>query len=150
MYEFLLSAHNIFRWVVLLTALWAVFRFMNGWLGRRQFTAADASAQKFFTISLDVQFLIGVILLFVSPLIQTMFADFGGAMKVPELRRIGMEHTILMLASVTLAHIGGAMSKKATEDMTRFKKGAIFFALSLIAMLAGIPWWRGVMGAAFE
>jgi hypothetical protein len=150
MYSILLSLHNIFRWAVLLAALWAVYRFVTGWLGRRQFTSADASASKFYTISLDVQFLIGLILLFVSPLIQTMFADFGGSMKVPELRRIGMEHTILMLAAVTLGHIGGAMAKKNTDDATRFKKGSIFFILSLIALLAGIPWWRGIAGAAFE
>ena len=150
MYQIFLTLHSIFRWVVLLTALWAVYRFVTGWLSRRQLTDADASARKFYTISLDVQFLIGIILAIVSPLVHTILADFGGAMKVPELRRIGMEHLILMLAAVTLAHIGGAMSKKATDDTTRFKKGAIFFILSLIALLAGIPWWRGIAGAAFS
>jgi hypothetical protein len=150
MYSILLSLHNIFRWAVLLAALWAVYRFVTGWLGRRQFTSADSSAQKFYTIALDVQFLIGLILAFVSPLVASILSDFGGAMKVPELRRIGMEHTLLMLVAIILGHIGGAMSKKQTDDTTRFRKGAIFFILSLVALLAGIPWWRGIAGAAFQ
>jgi hypothetical protein len=150
MYEIFLMLHSVLRWLVLVTALWAVIRFVGGWLGKRQFTSADGSAAKFYTISLDIQFLIGLILMFVSPLIQALFADFGGGMKNPELRRIGMEHTILMLAAVTFGHIGNAMAKKNTDDASRLRKGAIFFVLSLVALLAGIPWWRGIMGSAFE
>lgn len=150
MYSILLSLHNIFRWVVLIAALWAVYRFVSGWLGRRQMSSTDTSAAKFYTITLDVQFLFGLILLFISPLIQTIFADFGGSMKVPELRRIGMEHTLLMIVAIVLAHIGGAAAKKQTDDATRFKKASIFFILSVVALAAGIPWWREIAGAAFE
>jgi Na+-driven multidrug efflux pump len=144
MYPIILSIHSVFRWVVLLTALWAIIRFVSGWLGRKRFDSADASARKFYTISLDIQFLLGLILLFVSPLVTPFFADIGAGMKNPVLRKAVLEHTIMMLAAVTLAHIGAAMSKKPTDDTTKFRKGAIFFILSLVAILVGIPWDRGL------
>ena len=145
MYPTILTLHSILRWVVLAAALWAVFRFVSGWLSRRKFTEGDATARKVFTITLDVQFLLGLILLFISPIIAMLVDDFSAGMKTPEIRRIGMEHTLLMLASLTLAHIGAARSKKGTDDTARLRSGAIFFLLSLVAMLAGIPWWRPMM-----
>jgi uncharacterized membrane protein len=142
MYDAILTIHSLFRWVVLLTALFAIFRFASGWLSKRQYTGADDGARKFFTISLDIQFLLGLILMFVSPIIASLFADFKGGMANSEIRFFGMEHTLLMLVAVVLGHIGGAMAKKPTDDATRFRKGTIFFVLSLVLILVGIPWWR--------
>jgi hypothetical protein len=56
-----------------------------------------------------------------------------------------MEHVLLMLIAVVLAHIGAGKSKKADNDASRFKAGAIFFTLSLVAILFGIPWWRPLL-----
>lgn len=150
MYQFLLPLHGIFRWIVLLIALWAVFSFVSGWLGKRTFTESDAKARKFYTIALDIQFLLGLILMFLSPFVMSMFDDFKGGMKNEQVRFFGMEHVLIMLVATTLAHIGAAMSKKAPDDATRFRKGTIFFVLSLAAILFGIPWWRPLLRMTME
>ncbi|MBC8144255.1 MAG: hypothetical protein H7X80_01650 [bacterium] len=150
MYPILLSLHGIFRWIVLATALWAVIRFVSGWLGKKSFTETDSKARKFYTIALDIQFTFGLILMFLSPFVAAMFDDFKGGMKNTEVRYFGLEHVLIMLIAVVLAHIGAGVSKKATDDATRFKKGAIFFVLSLAVMLYGIPWWRPLARMTME
>src|SRR5687768_9377138 len=124
MYEILRSLHNGFRWVVLAWALWAVIRFVSGWLGKRQFRQEDATARKWFTISLDIQFTLGLILMFLSPFVAALFDDFKVGVKNEEVRFFGLEHVVYMLVAVVLAHIGAGLSKKAADDATRFRKGA--------------------------
>ena len=150
MYPFLLSLHNIFRWVVLAAALWAVFRFLSGWLGHRAFTEGDAKARKLYPMLLGIQFLIGLIVYFLSPLVGMMFDNFKGAMAIDDIRFFGMEHAIVMLVATALAHIGAGVSRKAADDAAKFRKGAIFFVLSLAAMLFAIPWWRPMFRMTFS
>jgi hypothetical protein len=147
MYDILLLLHSYFRWIVLVLALLAVARFVGGWLGNRPFTSGDDGARKFYTIALDVQFLIGLILVFISPIVAMLFDNFSGGMKVRELRFFGVEHVIAMLVAIVLAHIGAGKSKKAATDRAKFKTGAIFFSLSLVAILLGIPWFRPLFRA---
>lgn len=142
MYNTLLSLHNIFRWAVLAAALWAIFRFVSGWLGKRPFTDADASARKWYTITLDIQFVLGLVLMFLSPFVQAFFDHPGGIMSDPRSRLLGMEHWLTMLIALVLAHIGAGKSKKAVDDERRFRLGAIFFTLSLVLILARIPWFQ--------
>jgi len=47
-----------------------------------------------------------------------------------------------MLAAVILAHVGSALSRRATDDAARHKRAAIFYTLSLAAVLLAVPWSR--------
>lgn len=140
MYAFVLVLHSILRWVILLVGLAAVIQGVRGWLGSRAWTKLDDRLGLAFTISLDTQLLVGVILYIVSPLIQAALSDFGGAMRTTGLRFFAMEHVLLMIIAVVVAHVGRARIKRQEDARAKHKQAAIFFGLALLLVLAGIPW----------
>ncbi|MBN2470372.1 MAG: hypothetical protein JXN59_06590 [Anaerolineae bacterium] len=140
MHGLFLVLHSILRWVVLLAGLAAVIQGVRGWLGGREWTALDNRLGLVFTSVLDVQLLVGVILYIVSPLIRLVFEDFGGAMGMTGLRFFAMEHVLLMVIAVVVAHVGRARIRRAPDAESKHKQAAIFFGLALVLVLAGIPW----------
>ena len=101
-YTIMLTLHNLWRWVVVLTVAWALLRAWSGWLGKRPWTKTDHQAGMFFTISLDVQLLGGLI----------------------------------------LAHIGSAVARKGTDDAAKHRRAAIWYTLTILAIVLAIPWSR--------
>jgi hypothetical protein len=141
MYVTLLALHSLLRWLVLLFGLIAIIRAFGGWSARRAWTRADDRAGLLFTISLDTQVLVGLILYgLLSPMTQAAFSNFGAAMKDPLLRFYAVEHLALMLAGLAFVHIGRARAKKARSDVSRHKTAAIFYTLGFVLILVGIPW----------
>lgn len=146
MYPILLGLHNITRWLVLIVGILAIVRAFMGWSGKRPWTGLDNSAGLFFTISMDVQLLLGLLLYGVfSPITTGAFADFGAAMSNPDARFWLVEHIFMMVLAVILAHVGRSLAKKAPTDVAKHKRAAIFFTLALIVVLAGIPWFRPML-----
>ncbi len=140
MQDTLLGIHSVTRWLILLFGIWAVIRAVMGVSGKSAYTAADTKAGLFFMIFLDIQFLLGIILFFVSPLIKAALGDMGAAMKNAGLRFFTVEHTLMALVAVALVHIGRSKIKKSASDAKKHKTALIFFGLALILILALIPW----------
>ena len=141
MYLFLLSLHSILRWAVILTALWAIGRAWAGMTGRRAWEPRDDTAGQWFVTSMDLQLLIGLILYGVlSPITAAAFADMAGAMKNPIWRFWTVEHIMLMVVAVALTHVGRSRSRRAVEARSRHKSALVFYVLSLLLVLAAIPW----------
>ena len=141
MYPFLLSLHSLMRWVVLLAAVAAVGAALWGWLGKRSWTALDDRLGLVMTIGFDVQFLVGLILYGVSPLIRTAFADFGAAMGTSALRFFTVEHTFLMIVALIVAHVGRVLIKRVDVAGHKHRRAVIFYGLALVLLLAAIPWY---------
>lgn len=141
MYIGLMHLHSTLRWFILLIAVIVIVKYFIGWLGNKKWQKQDTILSVIFTSLFDLQLLTGLVLyLFVSPITQAAFADFGAAMKNSDLRFYAVEHFSIMLAAIVLVHIGRAKSKKAKTDQLKFKKAAIFFAIALALVLSGIPW----------
>jgi hypothetical protein len=141
MYTALLALHSLLRWAVLLTGAVAVFRGVAGSGGRRPWTAADARSASWFTISLDIQMVLGLILyVALSPITREAFGDFGAAMRNSALRFWAVEHLIGMIVAIAVAHIGRARIRRLTDDVRRHRTAAIFFGVALVAILLSIPW----------
>lgn len=130
MYSLLLIVHSWVRWAVVAAGIVAVAR--GG--------SSDQSAGKWYTVLLDVQLLIGLLLYFgFSPITGAALENFGAAMRVPQLRYFAVEHVFGMLVAIALAHVGRARVRKAAPER-RARTAAIFYGLSLVALLASIPW----------
>jgi hypothetical protein len=141
MYSWVLLLHNLLRWVVILTALYLLFRTYAGLFGRSAYTTQDAAAGRWFTISLDVQVLFGLLLYFVlSPKTRAALANFGAAMSDSSLRFFAVEHILMMVVAVILGHVGTAQVRKAVGDRAKFVRSAIWYTLAILVLLAGIPW----------
>ena len=146
MYPIVLSLHNQLRWVVHAAAIDAVHRALAGWLGRKPWTPASAGAGRLFTITLDVQFLVGILLYGVlSPITRAAFADMGAAMGQRDIRFFVAEHTVTMILALAFAHIGKALAPKAATDAGKWRRAAIWYGASLLLILGGMPWWRPLL-----
>ncbi len=146
MNSFILSLHNIMRWLVLIFAVLAILRSLYGWFGKKEWAQIDDRLGLGYTITMDIQLLLGLLLYFVfSPLTRQAFQDFGAAMSNSALRYFAVEHFLMMFIAVVLVHIGRAMSRRATTDVGKHKRAAIFFTVALLLMLASIPWFRPLL-----
>lgn len=143
MYTFVLATHNIMRWLVLVVGLIAIVMAFVGWFGKKEWRNADDKVGLAYTILMDVNLLLGLLLyIFLSPITKAAFADFGTAMGVSELRFFAVEHILGMVVAVILAHVGRALSKKATESAKKYRAAAIWYTISILVILAMIPWDR--------
>ncbi len=143
MYSFFLALHNIVRWAALILAVAATATAFVGWFGKRQWSERDRKIGSYFGIAMDIQLLVGLILYFVySPLTRTALADFGAAMGVADVRFFAIEHAFYMILAVVFAHLGSVLARRAPDSRAKYQRAAIFFGLSLLLILLGIPWGR--------
>ena len=130
--NFWIDVHAVWRWVMLAVALVTVVKALVGWLGKQPWSKLDDRLGMIFTITVDIQFLLGLILWFVGPFPITNAA----ALMQSELGRFYViEHPILMLIALALAHIGRSRSRKAATDVQKHKAAFIFYLLSFLFIL---------------
>ena len=127
------------RWVVLGLGLYAIYANYAGWQAQRSFTASDKKINTMFIGTLHLQLVIGLILYGISPMMQSIMADFGGSMKVKELRFWSVEHMTGMIIGILIAQIGSIKSKKASSDTSKFRIACVYFGIGLLIILLMIP-----------
>ena len=143
LYPHLLAFHGVLRWFVLAAALAAVFVAASGWSGRGPVRPALLRFSFIFVVFMDLNFLLGLILYFgASPVTKMAFQNMGAAMKDHELRFFSVEHTTYMFLAVVCAHLGAVLARKGKTDLMKYRGAAISYGLSVLLILAGIPWWR--------
>jgi hypothetical protein len=141
LYSFTLALHSLLRWLVLIFAVLAVVRAFAGWSGGRPWTRSDDRAGLWFTISLDIQILLGLPLYFIlSPFTRVALDNFGAAMRDPNLRFWAVEHVTMMLLAAVIAHVARVRIRRAPGDAARHRRAAIGFLIALLLVLAAIPW----------
>ena len=143
MYSTLLLVHSYLRWAVLIFGIMAILKAIKGFNSGNPFTDSDRKTGLFFLISVHTQLLIGLILyVFLSPLTQAAFADFGAAMKDPALRLIAVEHISVNIIAAILVTVAYSKNKKAIADAQKHKNAWLFYGLALALIVSRIPWDR--------
>ena len=140
----ILAIHNILRWAVLLTGLLALVQTARGLDGRTPF-AKTRPLLLAFTANLHLQLLLGLALFVVSPTVKAYMADMAGTMRDGSRRFFIAEHPTLMVAAVLLATIGGVVAKNAADDAARHRRALVFTVITMLVLLAGIPWSRPLL-----
>jgi hypothetical protein len=141
----MLMIHNLFRWLVILALLWVLLRAYRGWLGKKAWREADRRAYILLTIGYDVQFLVGLVLAFLSPIVATAFSNLGAAMQVAELRFFSVEHTPMMFIALVAGHITSVFSRRAQDDSGKHRRAALGFSIAAAITLLAIPWSRPLL-----
>ncbi|MEJ5199705.1 MAG: hypothetical protein WHX53_12350 [Anaerolineae bacterium] len=141
MYPLLLTLHSWLRWVVVIVGVIAVVRFAVGWLGRREWQPLDGRLGAVLPMLLDIQLLVGLLLyFFASPITAGALRNFGAAMGNAVLRFYAVEHLLLMVIALVLAHVGNVLIKRRAAGPARFRAATILFGLALLVILMAIPW----------
>jgi len=141
----LLAIHNLVRWVVVITAVVALLRARRGLNGGVDYAAGARQSLSIFTMTVHLQFLLGLILLGTSTLTRGAMKAMGAAMQDPGTRFYIAEHPALMIAAVVVATLTGVIARRGPDDAVRHRRAAIGIALALGLILAGMPWERGLM-----
>lgn len=140
-YSLTLTVHNLSRWLVVGFGVWAVVRAFGGWRGKREWTKLDERAGLAFMSIIDLQLLLGLVLYFLfSPYSKIAFQNFSAAMGERTVRYFAVEHLVMMVAALLLVHIGRVLVKKAQNAVARHKRAAIWFTVTLLIIIAAIPW----------
>ncbi len=143
MHDFVLGVHNVVRWLVILTGVVAVVRCLRGVVSDVPWTRKEAVSVNGFAQTISLEMLVGLVLYFIlSPLGVRALGDMGAAMRNPDTRFFALEHPITMMLAVALAHIAVARARKASTDRSRYRSATILITLSLLLVLARMPWAR--------
>jgi hypothetical protein len=131
MAEVLLQVHSYFRWVVLLAAIAAIIFALMSAIGSRPWDGISERTGLIFSIFMDIQLLVGAVLW----IVQQRWTSVGFNSVV---------HPLAMIAALALVHVGRRRIDAATRDRAKGTQALIFFAASLVLMLAFIPvaGWR--------
>ncbi|MFD2247959.1 hypothetical protein [Pontibacter ruber] len=138
MYTGLQHLHSYTTYLVLLGVGISFLLALAGWLGNKSFTDKNRKLSLLGLIPTHLQWVIGLILYFVSPLGMSNFS--GEAMKDSTSRLYILEHPLTMIIAVVLITIGYSRAKRQLGDSRGFKSIAIFYGLALILILSRIPW----------
>jgi len=143
LYSVFLFIHSIARWLVVIAGLLAAGKALWGWLGKKEWTRMDERLGLVFIIGMDVEVAVGILLyIFFSPLTLAAFQNFGAAMRNADLRFWTLEHILMMIIALVLAHVGRALAKKANDAAAKHKRLALFFTAAMLLVIIYIPWAR--------
>lgn len=117
--DFVLTLHSINRWIIVVVAVIAMIKFLVGWLRSSPYLPADRGLMAAYTGLLDLQFLLGIILL------------LGRG-----LERFQIEHAITMLVAIILAHLSRAWRDK--EAKIKFRNNFLAILVGLFLIIAGV------------
>ena len=131
MHDLVLFLHSWVRWAAIITGILATVTAIAGTSDSR-----NSRWGLFLTIALDIQFLLGLLLLVTS----TAFSNMAGTMQDPTARFYAVEHPTMMIVAIALAHVGRVMARKAASPASARTKSIIFFGLSTLLLLVGTPW----------
>jgi hypothetical protein len=134
MYSTFLLLHSVARYFVLILIIVLILKSLAGWMTRSVYTPADNKISLFTLIFAHTQFLLGVILYFVSP-----FVTFSSeTMKDPFMRYWTVEHITIMLIAIVLITVARSTSKKLTDGVARHRRLFILNAIALVLIMTGI------------
>lgn len=140
MYEFILGLHSWLRWAVLILGILAISGNYKGWKSSLPYLGINKQFNTFFIAALHTQLVLGFMLYFgVSPLMKNILADFGGSMKMAELRFWSVEHMLGMIIGIAIAQIGSIKAKKQATDALKYKTFLIWFSIALALIVLMIP-----------
>jgi len=140
MHTILLEIHSILRYVVLILLVISIVKSAKGLIANSDYSSKNYKLDLFAMIATHTQFLLGIILYFVSPIVKAGLSNMGATMKDDVLRFWTVEHSLMMLFGIVLITVGRKLSKKAATAALKHKRIFIFFGLGLILILISIPW----------
>jgi hypothetical protein len=140
MYSTLLVLHSLFRWLVLLSLLYSMYRAYRGLSRKTTFTKTDDRWRHWTATIAHIQLVTGFTIYLKSPVVKFFFSNIREASAHLETLFFGAIHTLFMLAAITLITIGSALAKRRQSDPEKFKTMLTWFALGLFLIFLAIPW----------
>ncbi|HEX4025864.1 MAG TPA: hypothetical protein VHX52_14355 [Steroidobacteraceae bacterium] len=147
LYRGVLIAHSAWRWVVIIAGFAAVVSPMMRLSRQEAWTPVGPQLARFFGIAIDIQVLMGAALyLLLSPLTTIVLSTAG--MKLPpgsQAHFFVVTHPAIMIVAFIAVHVSSVVVRRARSDAAHQRRAIIFYGVTLLIVLAGIPWWRPLL-----
>jgi len=126
--DIILEIHSLVRWIIVLVALIAIVKFALSWLRRNEGGAMDRGLMSGFSGLMDLQALLGIIVL------------VGGGLTGAGFPFYRIEHAVTMIIAVAIAHLPMRWRNAPGPLRARNNLVAILVSLALVAVgVAGLP-----------
>jgi len=143
MYGIVLLLHGLWRWIVILAGAATLATSALGLARQVPWQAGAGRFARLFGIALDVQVLMGASLYLVfSPLtneVQRVAGDLGPGSDV---HFFAARHALIMTCAFISVHAAAVLVRRTTGDVAKHRRALPLYGLTLLLVLAGIPWWR--------
>jgi hypothetical protein len=144
-YVALLIAHSAWRWVVLaagIAAIAATFRPDVASPAR----ASVSPLARLFSVSLDIQVLLGALLYLVfSPLTTISYMPPEGTSLPFELRFFAEYHVAAMLGAFLFIHAAAPLIRRADSDAARRRRARVVYGVTWLLVVSATPWSRPLL-----
>lgn len=141
--------HNLLRYAIVIFLIINVVKSFLGWFGKKKYTAGDNKLSLFLFITAHLQLVIGLVLYFISDIVQGYKAmPMIDIMQDSVARFWVVEHMLSMIVGIVIITLGRIMAKKAKTDGAKFRRQAIYFTLAMVIIFAAIPWPWAAEGIA--
>lgn len=138
MYDIIKNLHSYWAYFALAILIIAVINAIIGLIGKKEYSSKDLRIALFGLIVSHIQFLIGLVLYFVSPYFEMW--SHGGVMGDAAKRLYLVEHPAINILAIVFITIGFSRHKKKVASASKFKTIMIFYIIGLILLLSRIPW----------
>jgi hypothetical protein len=124
--DLLLTIHGEIRWLVALVAIIAIVKFAYGWLTNADYKGVDRILMSVFTVLLDINLLLGLILL--------ISLGTGVAARI--------EHAVTMVIALAIAH-SSSLWRRSSVPKTKFRNNLLAIIAALVFVIIGVIRLRG-------
>ncbi|HVI43912.1 MAG TPA: hypothetical protein VM802_03565 [Chitinophaga sp.] len=139
MYSLLFPVHSLFRWMVLISLLYAIIRAFRGYYSGAVFSAHDNKVRHWTATIAHIQLILGMIVYIKSPVVRYVTTDTSGHL-VNESVFFRYVHIALMMGAIAVITAGSALAKRKAGDREKYLTMLRWFGLGLLIILVAIPW----------
>ena len=140
MYTGLKHLHSFMPYLLLTVLVLALIKSFVAYRKNQAHTEAHRKTGLMVLILAHLQFTIGCILYFVSPMSKAGLSDMGAAMKDSTLRLYAVEHPLMMILAIVFITMAYSKSKKDIADSLKHKVKWVYYLIALVLILSRIPW----------
>jgi hypothetical protein len=140
MFSVLLFFHSLFRWFVLGSLLYAIYRAYRGCYNLVPFTKIDNSIRHWTATTAHIQLMLGIIIYSKSDTVKPLFRAIANTGHITEPVFFGVIHISMMLSAIIVITIGSARAKRQATHHEKFRTMLIWFSIALALIFIAIPW----------
>ncbi len=140
MYTTALVIHSFFRWLVLISLVYAIFRAWKGMQSGGAFSRTDNAVRHWTATIAHIQLLLGFVVYLKSPVVNAFWDNPKAGSGQMGILFFSVIHFGLMLLAIMDITIGSAKAKRAETDREKFRTMLLWFVAGLIVIFLAIPW----------
>jgi len=140
MYGYLLIIHSYLRWIALGFLLFGLIFIIIKKSKKVIYTTKHYQVFKVIKNVFNLQFLVGILLLTQSPMVNAFWSQVSQAVKWREIRFFGLEHPFMMILGVLLLNIFTDKTKDKIGTDNAFNYLFVRYLIILFILFVSVPW----------